>query len=129
MIHSQFFIREIKETAIEDNTIANEIGIEEADPVSADGDGEVAAIFSSAVAVLAQDGAVTPALAPDAGSAFSVTIPTAQQTAEVSVQEDSVMAPSPAPSMVTGSAFSLPISGAVLCSSIALSVLALLNHY
>ncbi|PIA36465.1 hypothetical protein AQUCO_03400389v1 [Aquilegia coerulea] len=39
-------------------------------------------------------------------------------TVAVSAQEDGMMAPSPAPSMVTGSAFSLPISGAVLCSSI-----------
>ncbi|PIA36466.1 hypothetical protein AQUCO_03400390v1 [Aquilegia coerulea] len=36
----------------------------------------IVTIFS-VVAVSAQDGAVTPALAPDAGSAFSVTIPTA----------------------------------------------------
>ncbi|KAF9606131.1 hypothetical protein IFM89_023184 [Coptis chinensis] len=46
----------------------------------------------------------------------------------VSPQEE-FTAPAPAPTtMETGAAFSLPMCGAVLCSSIALSLLALLKH-
>nr|DAD29812.1 TPA_asm: hypothetical protein HUJ06_031280 [Nelumbo nucifera] len=48
--------------------------------------------------------------------------------ATVSAQGDSEMAPSPAPSIVSGSPFALPVSGAILCSSLLLSLLALLKH-
>ncbi|KAJ4978498.1 hypothetical protein NE237_009278 [Protea cynaroides] len=37
-------------------------------------------------------------------------------------------APSPAPSLATGAAIALPISGAILCSSLVLSLFALLKH-
>ncbi|GMP41780.1 hypothetical protein CsSME_00011753 [Camellia sinensis var. sinensis] len=38
------------------------------------------------------------------------------------------MAPAPSPSMDAGSAYSLPISGAVVCSSIVFSLLVLMKH-
>ncbi|GFY92251.1 hypothetical protein Acr_08g0006470 [Actinidia rufa] len=42
--------------------------------------------------------------------------------------QDFESAPAPPPSMDTGSAYSLPISGAIVCSSVVLSFLALLKH-
>nr|DAD29811.1 TPA_asm: hypothetical protein HUJ06_031279 [Nelumbo nucifera] len=45
--------------------------------------------------------------------------------ATVAAQE---MAPSPAPSMKTGSASAFPISGLVICSSLVVSLLALMKQ-
>ncbi|KAL7234241.1 hypothetical protein ACSBR1_017773 [Camellia fascicularis] len=42
--------------------------------------------------------------------------------------QDLGMAPASAPGMDAGSAFSLPISAAVMCSSLALSLVALIKH-
>ncbi|PSS10001.1 Meiosis arrest female protein [Actinidia chinensis var. chinensis] len=42
--------------------------------------------------------------------------------------QDFEMAPAQPPSMDTGSAYSLPISGAIVCASVVLSLLALMKH-
>ncbi|KAL7204345.1 hypothetical protein ACSBR2_017426 [Camellia fascicularis] len=42
--------------------------------------------------------------------------------------QNSGMAPASTPGMDAGSAFSLPISAAVVCSSLALSLIALIKH-
>ncbi|OVA17194.1 hypothetical protein BVC80_1309g11 [Macleaya cordata] len=46
----------------------------------------------------------------------------------LAVTAQDTAAPSPSPSMITGSAFGLPISSVLVCSSLLLSLLALLKH-
>ncbi|EEF49157.1 conserved hypothetical protein [Ricinus communis] len=48
--------------------------------------------------------------------------------ATVSAQDLGNLAPAPAPSMDKGAAYSLGMSGAVICSSLFLSMVALLKH-